>query len=169
MASTAADVKRRFKTLKPITVPLPGTDLVFECRKPDLVHMVLSGFMTWPALQRVREITAQLNEAESGNVIDNRPLPTLRDRAEAVCAMLDEFVCEAVVSPRVVLRADDEDDGSIWVGVLPFPVRKAIFDKTFSLTPDWGATFRGDESGSAPPGQDGAPVRDETLVAVGND
>ncbi len=169
MASTAADIKRRFKTPKTVSVTVPGTDLTFECRKPDLVDMVLSGFMTWPALQRVREITAQLQEAESGNVVDNRPLPTLRDRAEAVGAMLDEFVCEAVVSPRVVLHAHNEDEGSIWVGDLPFPVRQAIFGATFSLTPDWGATFRGDESGSAPPGQDGAPVRDETLVAVGND
>ena len=35
--------------------------------------------------------------------IDNRPIPTLVDRAQAVGAMLDEWVCIAAVAPKVVM------------------------------------------------------------------
>jgi hypothetical protein len=167
MASTAADIKARFKTPKTVTVAVPGTDLVFECRYPDLVKMALSGLMTWPALERVRQIQADLAAPDA--VLDNRPLPTVIDRAQAVGEMLDDFICAASVSPRIVMYEHEESANTVWVGDLPFEAKQAIFLATFRITPTAGADFRGEESAGAPPGQGGEAVRAEALVAVGSD
>lgn len=170
MASSAKEFKQEFgeKPLGPIIVPIPGSKLTIECRRPDLVYMVMSGLMTWPALERVRELSAERAPAD-GTVLDNRPLPTMVDRAQAVGSMLDEWVCLAAVSPRVVMTEHEVTDDSIWVETVPFVGRQAVFNATFMPTPTAGADFRHEESGSAPPGQSSEAVRDETLVAVGDD
>jgi hypothetical protein len=169
MASSAKELKEKLrKRSLPITVTIPGTDLTIECRRPDLVHMVMSGLMTWPALERVRAMGPS-EPVDGIAVIDNRPLPTIVDRAQAVGSMLDEWVCLAAVSPRVVMREHEVGDDSIWVEDLPFQGRQAIFDATFLATPTAGADFRGDESGSAPPGQSGEAVRDAPIDPSGHD
>lgn len=167
--SSAQALRDRFRTPRTIAVTIPGSDLTIECRRPNLMHMVMSGLMTWPALQRVREVAAEDTVQSEGAVIDNRPLPTLTDRADAVGAMLDEWVCLAAVSPRVVMHEHEQGDEAIWVEDLPYDGREAIFNATFRVTPTAGADFRRDESGSAPPGQSGAPVRDAALDAPGHD
>lgn len=171
--SSAAEFRDRFRTPTPILVPVPGTDLTIQCRRPDLVHMVMSGLMTWPALERVRALAADNARATApagDTVIDNRPIPTLIDRARAVGAMLDEWVCIAAVAPKVVMTEPEETgDDTVWVERLPFEGRQAVFNATFRVTPTAGADFRGDQSGGASPGQSGEAVRDETVRAAGDD
>lgn len=159
-----------FQLPEPILVPVPGSSLVFTCKTPDLLPMVFSGFVDWPALRRVRE----LNEAseppvEGGTAYDNRPLPTIAERADAAGAMLDEWVCAAVISPRVVFYEHEAGPNAMWVGRIPFPIRQAIYNRTFKVTRTAGADFRSQESASAPPGQGGEAVRTEAIVDAGDD
>lgn len=156
-----------FQTPKPITVQLPGSTRTIDCKCPDLMYMVMSGVMTWPALQRVRELNA--SAPDDGTVLDNRPMPTMVDRATAAGTMLDEWVCLAAIAPRVVMHEHEAGPNALWIERLPFPARQAIFNATFRVPTTAGADFRSEQSGSAPPRQSGETVRDETLVAVGND
>lgn len=174
MASSAAEFRQRFpRRGRTITIPVPDTDLTIECRRPDLAQMVISGFMQWPALQRVREIVSEQSESLGADVIDNRPLPTIVDHAKAVGEMLDQWVCIAAVSPRVVLTEAEQVDDAVCVLDLPYDVRLAIFNATFNIAAKApaktaGADFRGDEPGGAPPGSGGEAVRDAPLELVGH-
>jgi hypothetical protein len=168
--SSATELREQFRKRKPvpIIVTVPDTDLTFECKRPNLMHMVSSGFMAWPALTRVRELTKETTADESGVVLDNRPMPTVVDKAEAVGVMLDEWVCAAAVSPRVVMYEHEQGDGAIWIEDVPFEIRQAIFNATFVPPSTAGADFRSQADG-APPGQGGETVRDTPVDAVGSD
>lgn len=169
--STAAEFRQRRRAPKPILVKDPGSDLTIECRRPDLIEMAFSGLMAWPALDRVRTLIAERTAADTASsVLDNRPLPTIVDRARAAGTFIDEWVCLAAVSPRVVMAEHEAlaDPGVLWIEELPFDFRQAIYQQTFRAPTTAGADFRRDEPGSAPPGQGGEAVRDEALVAVGD-
>lgn len=170
--STAAEFRQRRRAPKSIIVKDPGSDLTIECRRPDLIEMAFSGLMAWPALDRVRALMAERQEAETAaSVLDNRPQPTLVDRARAAGTFLDEWVCLAAIAPRVVMAEHEAlaDPAVLWIEDVPFEVRQAIYQQTFRAPTTAGADFRGDESGVASPGQGGEAVRDEALVAVGSD
>ena len=166
--SSAQEFKDRYPAPVPILVTVDG--LTIECRKPELLSMVYSRLLTWPSLARVREVTQHQQEATvAGTVIDNRPAPSLADRTQATGALIDEWVSLAAVSPRVVMEAHDVTDDSVWVATLPFALRLAVFNATFPAQTTARADFRDDESRGAAPGQGGETVRDEALVAVGDD
>ena len=128
MPSTAAAIRAHFRTASPVVaVTLPGTDLILECRRPDLLELTSRGWLNWPTLQRVREITAEWEQERKAKadttvtVIDNRPTPkveTLMEQARTVIGFLDEWACAAAVTPRVVATEADSSDDSLWVGDL---------------------------------------------------
>lgn len=171
MSSTAAEFRQRYRAPKPIIVSIPASDLTIECRRPDLFEMAMSGLITWPALERVRVLSAERASAAAESILDNRPVTTMVDRARAAGDLLDEWVCLAAVSPRVVMAEHEAlaNPDALWIEDLPFEGRRAVYLATFTATQTAGADFRGDQSSGAPPGQNSEAVRDEALVVVGDD
>ena len=98
MSSSIAEFRAKLKANALIPVTIPGTDLVIDCRRPELLNMVSSGFLAWPALRRVQEAIA---ERSRDTVIDERPQPTTLEKARAFVDFLAEMVCAAAVQPRV--------------------------------------------------------------------
>lgn len=165
MASSVSDFRSKLKKPAAISVTIPGTDLIVECRHPNLFTMAMKGLITWPALARVQAI----NTVEAEGVIDNRPLPALADKATAFGDLLDEWVCAAAVAPLIRMSAADlevQQGLALSIDEIPFDVRVAIWNAT-ALRPDPAvAEFRGDQPASAPPGSSSEAVRDTPVDAA---
>lgn len=165
--STAAEIRARLKSTKTIPVSLPGTDLTINCRQPDLLTLASRGWMNWPALRAVQAIGAELATRDA-TVVDNRPIDSVLEQAKTVGDFLDQWVCAAAVSPRVVLTEVEvtDPDHILWVDDLPLDFKAAIVAATTPRTPPAVAEFRGNESPGAAPGSSGEAVRDAPIDAV---
>lgn len=169
MSSTAAEIRARLKASRTIPVTLPGTDLVIDCCQPDLLTLATRGFMTWPALQAVKASFAEIEQSSDGTVVaDNRPVASVLEHAKTIGAFMDEWVCAAAVSPRVVMKETDvtDPDQMLWIDDLSLEFKTAIVTATMPRTPPAVAEFRRDESPGAAPGSSGEAVRDAPVDAV---
>lgn len=160
--SSAAEIRAR-KQIIPVT--LPGTDLVIECRRPDLLSLVSRGWIDWPALQQIQATFAPAESA--GVVLDNRPVPTPIEKARLIGTFLDEFVCAAAVRPRVVLTEAEVTDAEsiLWVDDLTLDEKMTVLAALVG-TPPAVTEFRREESPGDPGGPSGAAVRDAPVDAV---
>lgn len=165
MASSPDEFRARLKRRQLISVTIPGTDLVVDCWPPELLSMATSGLFQWPALQAVKEALKPAADVADGPILDNRPQPTLIDRARNVGTFLDEWVCAAAISPRFVLNPDEAVGDLLCVADLPYEGRVAIFNATMSPTPPTVPPFRGDQPDSAAAGPSGEAIRDTPVDA----
>lgn len=167
MASSIADFRAKLHQDALISVTIPDTDLVIECRHPALFTMAIRGLMSWPAFDRVQALHEQ--ETASELILDNRPMPSLVDKAKAFGDFLDDWVCAAAVSPQVRRSAADLDvqrGEALAIDEIPLNGRIAIWTATMRRTDVAVAEFRGDEPPRDPDRSGGEAVRDEALDTV---
>lgn len=167
MPIATADQLRR----PPVLVTVPGTDLQIKCRRPTLLTLATKGWLQWPALKRVQELTAGERQLAEGIVdFDNRPQPTVRESADTYRSFLDELACEAAVAPRIVLTEAEAqaDPGAVWVDDVPLDLKLAISAAVLAAETTAVAEFRGEQPPGAPGGPSGAPVRDAAVDPAGD-
>lgn len=160
-----------------IDVPLPNSTLTIECRRPELMVLAMTGWLKWPALQAVQAV--MFPEAVGGKTEDadaQAIAQTLRAsvvaQAQAVGDVIDDWVCAAAVSPRIVLTEAEADENILWIEELDLDQKLTIFAATIkkAAVPEVArvAEFRRDEPDGATPRSDSAPVPDPALVAAGD-
>lgn len=164
--SSAADIRAR-KSSRIIPVTLPGTDLVIECRRPELLTLASRGWVDWPSLQQVQAALATTQAADAA-VLDNRPVLNATEKARTIGTFLDEFICAAAVRPRVVLTEAEvvDPDTTLWIDDIELDDKLAIFDEMVVRAQPAVAEFRGDESTGAVDRSGGEAVRDTPVDAA---
>jgi hypothetical protein len=162
--SSAAEIRSK-KKAKTIDVTLPGGDLVITCRRPELLTLASSGWLTWPALQRVQELLKE-RSAPLGVEIDNRPVASVLEKAGDIAALLDEWVCAAAISPRIVLTEAESGPEVLWIDDLDLDDKMAILAATMPQTPVAVTEFRGPEPAGAADRPGSETLRDAPIDLV---
>lgn len=153
---------------RPILVPVPGTDLQIECRRPDPLTLIADGILPLPIFGGVLEQLTELAHGDSEDATSN-----IQAAWKTYLAFVDHWVCAAAVKPRVVLTEEEAlaDRSTYWVQELEQGVRYDILQRTNSaFRSDRLRTavqeFRRQQSVGAAAGPSSAPVREDPVTAV---
>lgn len=168
--STAQEIRNRT-----ISVPLDGSALVIECRRPDPMTLITNNILPLDVFHAVLEKFQSWTDTANGDAEGLMQLMvTDPDRWNT---FIDTWVCCAAVAPKVVMtEAEAEADPNVlWVFDLEASTRLAIFGATASrklVSPRVRSaieTFRRDLAARTVAGSDGAAVRDTAVDAAGPD
>ena len=153
-----------------ILVPVLGTDMQFQCRRPDPLALIADGLLPLDTFAAVIE---QLHEVAGANILDNRDQQKVTDY-KTFSELVDRWVTAAVTAPKVVLTEEElaTSPGALWVGEIDAEIRLEIMRRT-SLpfasprVKTAVADFRRQQPAGASAGSNGASVRGAAVDAAG--
>lgn len=128
-ATTATAQQLRARSIK---VPVPGTELVIECRCPELLDEVANN---WLPLDRFADVIAsigQWSQAATIGELTTQAAADIRKNPDRFAEFIDRWVCVAAVGPKIVLERERAaaDESLLWIDDVDYDVKLAILRST---------------------------------------
>jgi hypothetical protein len=158
-----------------IPIPIPDTDLILLCRRPDLLTLITNG---WLPLARFGEVIG--NTIEQGEIVDpilraKRIDEDVRTDLLTYQDFVDRWACAAITAPTVVLTQEevDADPTRLLVADLDFAVKMQVLIQTSASLRSRGvkdavAEFRTRVAPAAAAGPVSATVPDAAVSTAAN-
>lgn len=164
--STAQEIRNRT-----VIVPIEGTTLSIECRRPDPVVMITDNLLP---LQTFAGVLEKFQAWSAENADADALMSAMGAESTRWNEFLDRWACAAAIEPRLVLTEEEAEANPdvLWVYELNTSTKMAIFGATANrklVSPRVRSAiedFRRQSLAGVDVGSDGASVRDAAVAAV---
>lgn len=153
-----------------IQIPIPDTDLILLCRRPDLLQLIANGWLPLERFHAVIELTVAVGEIVDPILRAQRIDEDVKKDLTTYLEFVDRWTCAAVTAPTVVLtQAEvDADPTRLLVVDLSTDVKLQILVQTSQSLRSRGVKdavteFRTRLTAAADPGPAGESVRDAAV------